>query len=90
MEGQLNGTGEMVPGQRVLEGTDLDIAYNLQGDDLILRVNKGGVLVFRVQLREAVPELLEARLLQFNSMAPDLTFRAKFTGNCRLRFRFSI
>jgi len=29
MEGQLNGVGEMVPGHRVLEGTDLEIAYNL-------------------------------------------------------------
>ena len=79
MEGQLNGAGEMVPGQRALEGTDLDIAYNLHGEDLILRVNKGGVLVFRVQLKEAVPELLEARLLQFNSMAPDLCFRICYT-----------
>jgi hypothetical protein len=74
MEGQLNGVGEMVPGHRVLEGTDLEIAYNLQGKDLVLRVNKGGVLVFRVQLRDAVPELLESRLLEFNSVAPDLGF----------------
>lgn len=31
----------------MLDGTDLEIAYNLQGDDLVLRVNKGDVLVFR-------------------------------------------
>jgi hypothetical protein len=41
----------------VLEGTDLEIAYNLQGDGLVLRVNKAGVQVFRVCLREAVPEM---------------------------------
>jgi hypothetical protein len=61
-------------GHRVLDGTDLEIAYNLQGDDLVLRVNKAGVQVFRVCLREAVPELLGSRLLEFNSMAPDLMF----------------
>jgi hypothetical protein len=54
MEGSLNGMGEMVPGQRVLEGTDLDIAYNREDEDPMLRVNKAGVLVFRVQLKEAV------------------------------------
>ena len=53
MEGQLNGLGEMVPGHRVPEGTDLEIAYNLQGDDLVLRVNKAGVQVFRVWLKDA-------------------------------------
>ena len=74
MEGILNGTGEMVPGHWVLENTDLEIAYNLQGDDLILRVNKGGVLVFRVQLKEAGAEILESQLLNFNSMAPDFSF----------------
>jgi hypothetical protein len=42
--GLLDGSGEMVPGHGVLDGTDLEIAHNLQGDDLVLRVNKGGVL----------------------------------------------
>ncbi len=74
MQGILNGTDEMVPGHRVLDGTDLEIAYNLQGDDLILRVNKAGFLVFRVQLRDAVAEMMESRLLEFNSMAPDVSF----------------
>jgi len=41
----------------------------LQGDDLVLRVNKAGVQVFRVCLKEAVPGLLGSRLLEFNSMA---------------------
>jgi hypothetical protein len=75
MEGQLNGIGEMVPGHKVLEGTDLEIAYNLQGDDLVLRVNKVGVLVFRAKLCDAAAEMLEARLIAFNSIAPDLMFK---------------
>ena len=67
----LNGSGEAIPGRRMLEGTDLELAYNLQGEDLILRVNKAGVLVFRVQLRDAAAGMLETRLVNFNSVAPD-------------------
>jgi hypothetical protein len=43
----LDGTGESMPGRHPLDGTDLEIAYTLLGDDLALRVNKGGVQVFR-------------------------------------------
>jgi hypothetical protein len=39
----LDGSGEQTPGRRVLDGTDLEIAYNLLGDDLVVRVNKAGV-----------------------------------------------
>jgi hypothetical protein len=49
-----------------LDGTDLEVGHDLQGSDLILRVNKG-VLVFRPRLREAVPPILEARLVRFSS-----------------------
>lgn len=34
----LHGTGEAIPRHRVLDGTDLQIAYNVQGEDLVLRV----------------------------------------------------
>src|SRR5712671_4752702 len=70
----LDATDEEMPGHRFLQGTDLDIAHNLQGDNLVLRVNKGGVLVFRAMLRDAVPPLLESRLRTFNSFAPDFVF----------------
>jgi hypothetical protein len=72
--GLLNGTGEEVPGHSLLNGTDLDIAYNLQGQDLVLRVNKSGVLVFRVMLRDAAKQIPEQRLVHFNSFAPDFMF----------------
>ena len=76
MEGNgiLNGAGEAIPGRRVLGGTDLEIAYNLQGDALVLRVNKGGVLVFRTMLRDAAREIPEQQLMSFNSIAPDFMF----------------
>jgi hypothetical protein len=44
----VDGSGEAVPGHRPIDETDLEISYNLRGEDLILRVNKAGVLVFRV------------------------------------------
>jgi hypothetical protein len=70
----LDGTGEDIPGHRVLQGTDLEIAYNLQGDDLVIRVNKDGLLVFRVMLRDAATEMSHTRLINFNTFAPDLVF----------------
>ena len=69
----LDGPKEL-EGPFLLQGTDLELAHNLQGEDLVLRVNKGGVLVFRAMLREAVPPMLESRLVHFNSFAPDLMF----------------
>ena len=36
----LGGSGEQTPGRRPLDGTDLEIAYNLLGDDLVLRVKR--------------------------------------------------
>lgn len=32
-EGKLDGIGEVIPVHRVLDGTDLEIACNLQGED---------------------------------------------------------
>jgi hypothetical protein len=72
--GLLDGTGEAIPGHRILDGRDLEIAYDLQGDNLVLRDNKGGVLVFRGMLRDAAKEMPEQQLVNFNSFAPDLVF----------------
>jgi hypothetical protein len=65
--------GEGMPGHKVLLG-DLEIAHDLQGDDLVLRVNKRGVLVFRAKLCEAAAAMLESRVAHFNAYAPDLMF----------------
>ena len=69
-----NDEGECAFGRGQLRGTVLELAHNLQGDNLVLRVNKGGVLVFRAMLRDAVPPMLESRLVRFNSFAPDFAF----------------
>jgi hypothetical protein len=70
MDSALNSGARIAPTRHAFDGTDLEIAHDVQGNDLILRVNKGGVLVFRAKLREA----LQSRLVQFNSIAPDLGF----------------
>jgi hypothetical protein len=71
--GLLDGVGGVVAGR--LEGTDLEVAYDLQREDLVLRVNKGGVLVFRAMLRDAAKDIGGEELTRFNSFAPDMVFR---------------
>jgi hypothetical protein len=55
-------------------GTDLEIAYDLQRDDLVLRVNKGGVLMIRAMLLDAAADIPEQQLMHFNSFAPDFIY----------------
>jgi hypothetical protein len=75
----LDGMGEDVPAHRLLEGTDLQIAYKLSGDSPVIRVNKGPWQVFRVTLKDAVPRINELELLRFNRVSPDFTFRVGHT-----------
>ena len=71
----LDGFGENPPGRRILEGTDLEIAYRLEGGDLVLQVNKGPVQVFRVRLGGALKEMTDDELAAFNAVAPDFVFK---------------
>lgn len=72
--GVLDGTGEAIAGHRVLEGTDLKVSCNLHGEDLVLRVNKGGELMFRAMLQDAAKDIGWEELTRFNSFAPDMAF----------------
>lgn len=72
----IDGTGESLPGNRPLEGTDLEINYNLNADgSLTLRVNKGGILVFRCKLDDAAKDISGAALVAFSTFAPDFVFK---------------
>jgi hypothetical protein len=71
----LDGSGEQVPGHRLLEGIDLEIAYNLLGDHLALRVNKAGVQVFGVVLENAAKTMSAQQLLEFKTEKSDLVVR---------------
>jgi hypothetical protein len=77
----LDGSGEQVPGYRLLEGTDLEIAYNLLGDDLVLRVNKAGVQVFGVVLENAAKAMTAEKLLEFKTERSDLVVRVGTRGD---------
>jgi hypothetical protein len=71
----LDGTNEEPPGHRILDGSDLEIAYNRSGDHLVLRVNKGPVQVFRVMLVDAFKHFDDHKLFNFNSVSPDFVFK---------------
>ncbi|MFZ0848007.1 MAG: hypothetical protein WAO08_02225 [Hyphomicrobiaceae bacterium] len=77
----LDGSGEQIPGYRLLEGTDLEIAYSLLGDDLVLRVNKAGVQVFGVVLENAAKAMTAEKLLEFKSERSDLVVRVGTRGD---------
>ena len=68
----LDGSGEQVPGRRPLDGTDLEVAYSLLGDDLVLRVNKAGVQVFGVVLQDAGKAMSAQQLLDLKTEKSDL------------------
>lgn len=68
----LDGSGEQTPGRRVLEGTDLEIAYTLLDDDLVLRVSKAGVQVFGVVLEKAATPMTARQLLELKAESTDL------------------
>jgi hypothetical protein len=71
----LEGFGEKPPGRRIPEGTDVEISYRLEGNDLVVQVNKGPVQVFRVRLKDARKPLSAAELTAFSGVAPNFTFR---------------
>ncbi|SRR4051812_42357110 len=68
----LDGSGEQTPGRRLLDGTDLEIAYNLLGNDLVLRVNKAGVQVFGVVLENAGKAMTAQQILELKTEKADL------------------
>jgi len=77
----LDGSGEQMPGRRPLDGTDLEIAYNLLGDDLVVRVNKAGVQVFGVVLEKAAKPMTAQQLLEFKAENSDLVVKIGTRGD---------
>ena len=71
----LDGSGEQTPGRRLRDGTDLEIAYSLLGDDLVLRVNKAGVQVFGVVLEKAARPITAQQLLELKAESSDLVIK---------------
>jgi hypothetical protein len=58
-----------------IPGTDLEINYNLSGDDLVVRVNKGPTMVARMILHDAAKSMSAAELMNVSAFSPDFAFR---------------
>src|SRR5580765_1958668 len=86
----IDGTGEELPGRRLLDGTDLEIAYNLLGDDLVLRVNKAGVQVFGVVLEKAAKTMTAQELLELKAEASDLVVAVGTRGDTARNVGFAL
>ena len=61
---------EAQPQHWPLVDTDIEINANVQGDDLIVRVNKNGILVCRVLLEDAATAMDAETLMRFSTFAP--------------------
>ena len=55
--------------------TDIEINANVRGKDLIVRVNKNGILILRVLLEDAAKDLDDEVLANFSTFAPDFVFK---------------
>ena len=58
-----------------LIGTDVEINASTRGNDIIVRVNKTGILVCRIMLEDAAREMTSQALVAFSPVAPDFAFR---------------
>jgi hypothetical protein len=86
----IDGTGEELPDRRSLSGTDLEIAYNLLGDDLVLRVNKAGVQVFGVVLQSAAKTMTAEQLLEFKTESSDLVVKVGTRGEAAANVGYAL
>ena len=86
----LDGSGEQTPGRRLLDGTDLEIAYNLLGDDLVVRVNKAGVQVFGVVLESAGKAMTAQQLLELKSESSDLVVSVGTRGEAAAKMGYRL
>jgi hypothetical protein len=52
-----------IPGHHHIAGSDLELVFELRGHDLSIRVNKGGVLIFKTLLVGAAEPLTDVQAL---------------------------
>ncbi|MFN0217374.1 MAG: hypothetical protein ACKVP4_01025 [Hyphomicrobium sp.] len=79
-----------LPNHLPLIGADIEINANVSGDDLVVRVNKGGVQVCRVLLRNAVAALTSDQLFKFSAVSPDFVFNIGDTADGITRLKRAI
>lgn len=78
------------PGHFPLVDTDLEVSMNKQGDDVIVRINKAGVQILRVNLEQAARDLDGSALIAFSTFAPDFVFKIGDTADGMRRLARSV
>jgi hypothetical protein len=86
----LDGSGEPIPGHHILAGSDLEIAYMLLDDDLVLRVTKAGVQVFGVVLEGAAKPMSPQKLFELKSETSDLVVKVGTRGEAVAGFGYRL
>lgn len=79
-----------MPNQLLIATTDVEISAARSGDDLIVWVNKGGILILRVRLQDAALEISAEQLFAFSTVAPDFVFKIGDTADGMARLRRSL
>ncbi len=79
-----------LPTYMPLVGTDVEINADVRGTDLVVRVNKGGVLICRVLLQDAVREIEGEQLVNFSTFAPDFVFKIGDTADGIARLKRAV
>ena len=62
-------------GHLPVAGTDLEVCLHCSGNDAVLHLNKGGVMICRIRLQDARRDLSAEVLMQFSTFAPDFMFK---------------
>lgn len=79
-----------MPNQLLIAMTDVEISTARSGDDLIVWVNKAGILILRVRLQNAAREISTEQLLAFSTVAPDFVFKIGDTADGMAHLRRSL
>lgn len=81
---------EARPNALPLAGTDVEVSVVKQGDNLMLWVNKAGVQVLRIRLKDGTKDISDAKLMQFSSLSPDFVFTVGDCAEGLVRLRRSL
>lgn len=65
---------EARPDELPVIGTDVALSVGRQGDDLTLWVNKAGIQVLRIRLKDGAKAMTTETLLGFSTFSPDFVF----------------
>ena len=78
------------PGHLPLAGTDLELVFTSSRGDAVLHVNKSGILICRIRLKDALADMSAEQLMQFSAFAPDFSFKVGNSAEGIERLRRSL